>query len=171
MPSKEFNTIVIRRAERSDLIRITEILNQAIRSGKANAYTNEFQANQRKSWLEDHSFDPYRVFVADIQRYSAGYLAISPYREGRQAFRHTAEVSYYVDFDYHRMGIASALMAEAFKHCLDTGINTLLAFLYAQNELSIHFLKKQGFEQWGFFPKAAKAKGQLYDQVIYGLKL
>jgi phosphinothricin acetyltransferase len=76
-----------------------------------------------------------------------------------------------VDFNHHRIGIASALMEHALEHCLTVNFKTLLAFLYGHNERSIRFLNKFGFEQWGVLPDTAIVDGKTYDHVIYGKHL
>jgi phosphinothricin acetyltransferase len=163
--------IDIRSASYQDLPRITEILNQAISWGKANAYTELFKTEDRKDWLLKHSGDTFTVFVAELNNRVEAYLSISPYREGRQAFRHTAEVSYYVDFDHHRKGIATALMEEALDYCRKAHIDILLAFLYDHNKTSVSFLEKHGFKRWGLLPAAARVGSKRFDHAIYGIQL
>jgi len=158
-------------AKRGDLKRITEILNQAIKWGNANAYSDIFTADDRVGWFNSHSDGKHIIFVASDKNKVVGFLTLSPYRKGRQAFACVAEVSYYVDFEYHRKGIASALMEHAYNHCRKVGFRTLIAFLYGHNDRSIQFLMKYGFEQWGFLPKTAFVKGETYDHVIYGKHL
>lgn len=163
--------MLIRKATSGDLGAITQILNQAIRQGSANAFTKEFKPEERTKWLNAHLRDKYIVFVAEIEKRIVGYLNISPYREGRQAFKYTAEVSYYVDFDCHRSGIATKLMEKAFDHCEQNEIKTLLAFLYDHNQTSISFLKKCGFEKWGLFPRSAVVNNEEFDHVVYGKRV
>jgi phosphinothricin acetyltransferase len=161
----------IRKATHNDLQRITDIFNQAIKWGRANAYTSTFKPEERKDWLEEHLGSKYIVLVAELNNRVEGFLDLSPYRAGRQAFERTAEVSYYVDFDHHREGIASALLEVAFGHCRNSGIEVLLAFLYDRNKTSVSFLKKHGFEKWGLFPGTARTGDDVYDHAVYGKQL
>jgi len=158
-------------AKPNDLDDITKILNQAINWGNANAYTKELGSEDRYEWFKEHMEGKYTVYVYKEGETVLGYLSIGAYRKGRGAFRHTAEVSYYVGFTHHRKGIASKLMLKAFEHCKEKEIKTLLAFLYSHNKTSIDFMKRFGFEQWGLFPKTAEVNGQKYDHVIYGKKI
>lgn len=160
--------ILVRKAAIGDLPRITEILNQAIEWKRANAFTEKFDHRERQEWFDSHSGDKYVVLVALMDNEVSGYLHLSPYREGRQAFEQTAEVSYYVDFAHHRKGIASALIEAAFVHCLKADIRVLLAFLYDRNEGSVAFLRRYGFEQWGLLPRTARVDGEVYDHAIFG---
>jgi phosphinothricin acetyltransferase len=161
----------IRTAQLSDLDQLTDILNHAIKWGKATAIREIFKPEERIEWFENHSTDLYRIFVSEEDGKITGYLSIGPYRKGRQAFRHTAEVSYFVDFNLHRKGIASRLMEVAFRHCRENEINNLIAFLMAHNQSSISFMEKMGFELWGLFPNTLTIDGNEYDHAIYGKRI
>ncbi|MEJ2594858.1 MAG: GNAT family N-acetyltransferase [bacterium] len=165
------DVMVIRKAEERDLPVLTDILNQGIRWGRATAYLHELKAEERRSWLAEHAEIPYAIFVMEDKDDIIGYLSISPYRKGREALAHVAEISYFVLFAYHRKGVAGALMNHALTYCRTSGIYTLLAFLYATNEPSIRFLEKYGFRRWGLFPGIIRRKKQKIDQVVYGLNI
>ncbi len=163
--------MVIRKAEESDLPLLTDIMNQAISWGKATAYIGKVNVEDRKSWFAEHTKPPFAVFVMEDKNVIIGYLSISPYRKGREALAHVAEVSYFVHFSHHRKGVAGALMEHALAYCPTVSIHTLLAFLYATNQASILFLEKYGFRKWGLFPGIIRRKGQNIDQVVYGLNI
>jgi phosphinothricin acetyltransferase len=163
--------MLIRIAKLEDIPAITRILNESIRWGKATAIRKEVSEENRREWFTQHSTKLYAVFVAEIEGEVVGYLSVGPYRKGRQAFRHVAEVSYFVDFNHHRKGIAKALLETAFSHCKKNQVHNLLAFLMEHNEGSIQFLLKSGFELWGRFPNTLLIDGVEYDHLIYGKKL
>ena len=100
-----------------------------------------------------------------------GYISISAYRPGRSALRHTAEVSYYVDFKHHRTGVASRLMEYAIGSCRSLEIKSLFGILMESNDSSIKLLKKYGFEQWAHLPRVADYNGVEVGQVYYGLRV
>lgn len=161
----------IRNATLDDNIRITEILNQAIEAGNATAILKTFKPGERVEWLQEHLGEKYVVFVAEIDDRVVGWLSLSPYRKGRQAFKHLAEITYYIDYDYHHKGIAKALYEKAIEHCKLNDIKNLAAFLYANNKASVKMLKKLGFSQWGLFPKTICINNRELDHVIFGKKL
>ncbi len=163
--------IDIRKAIPEDNVRITEILNQAILAGNATAILDICKPEDRLDWLQEHMGDTYVVYVAEIDGKVVGWLSLSPYRKGRQAFRHLAEITYYIDYDHHRKGIAKALYEKAMAHCMQHDIKNLVAFLYADNKASVDMLKKLGFEQWGLFPETIHVSGKNMDHVIYGKKI
>ncbi len=103
----------IRKANLTDNVRITEILNQAIEAGNATAILETFKPEDRLEWLQEHLGEKYVVYVAEMDYHVVGWLSLSPYRKGRQAFTHLAEITYYIDYAFHRKGIARALYEKA----------------------------------------------------------
>ena len=165
------NEMTIRKATIDDLQQITKILNQAIRWGKATAITEEYKVTDREDWFRETNTGKYCIYVAEDEHQITGYLTLTPYRKGRQAFIYTAEVSYFVDFDFHGKRIASKLMNRALDHCKVYKIKTLVAFLMAHNEASVKFMKKYGFELWGLFPQSITINDKEFDHAIYGKRL
>lgn len=165
--------IRIRQAVNEDATAITVILNQAIASGRQTAFSDPVHVKDREEWLANHAQTGYPVFVAAKNGSDEvmGYLSLSPWRAGRDALRHTAEISYYVHEDYRRRGVAAALMKHAIDECPKLEIDRLLAILLDINQPSISLLGKFGFERWGHFPGVANLKELRAGQYIYGLSL
>jgi len=163
--------IRIRKATILDNVRITEVLNQAIEAGNATAILETFKPEDRLEWLREHLGEKYVVYVAETDNQVVGWLSLSPYRKGRQAFKHLAEITYYIDYAYHRKGIARALYEKALEHCRQHEIKDLVAFLYADNKASVDMLKKLGFSLWGLFPNTICIQNRELDHVIYGRRL
>lgn len=160
----------IRFAETHDLIAIVAIYNQAI-NAQSTAALKPVTPADRKSWFDGHSRKQHPILVAEDEDIILGYLTLSPYRPGRSALRHTAEVSYFVDFDHHRQNVASLLLEDCMEKCHDLGIKTLFAILLETNTPSINLLKKYNFEQWAHLPDVAEIDGLGVDQVYFGRKV
>lgn len=161
----------IQFAKKDDLSQIVEIYNQAIIAGQCTADTEIFSIDDRLDWFNSHNEQRYPLLVAKEGGVVLGYLTISAYRFGREALKETAEVSYYIHFDYHRKGVASTLMDKALTLCPALNINTLFAILISCNHGSITFLKKYGFEEWGNMPETVNLDGDRFDHLYYGLRL
>lgn len=161
----------IRIATLNDIDSIVQIYNQAIKAGQKTADTTIFTSNERVEWFNSHTKDKYPLFVAVEGEQIVGYLTISAYRSGRIALNKTAEVSYYVHFEHHKKGIASALLHHAINCCPSLEIETLIAILLECNTNSIKLLEKNGFTQWGCMPKIAKINGKKFDHLYYGCHL
>ncbi len=163
--------IKIRFAAMGDLGDIVKIYNQAIETKRATADLEKITTEDRKQWMIDHKSDTYPVYIAEIDGEVAGWCSISPYRAGRRALARTAEISYYIDFNHHRKGIASRLVEHALSDCERLKIKNLFAFILSVNERSINLLKKYGFEQWGYMPEAADLDGTICGHCLIGKQL
>ena len=161
----------IRIAERKDLEAIVEIYNQAISAGQKTADLTPFETDDRKQWFEGHTPDKHPIIVAEDKDQVVGYLTIGEYRSGRNALRHTAEVSFFIHFEYHRQGIASSLLNYAIEICPTLEIKTLFAILLDSNQGSISLLEKFGFEKWGHMPRVAEFDGIEIGHLYYGLRI
>ena len=158
-------------AEFKDLESLVDIYNQAIAAGQKTADLTPFTAAERMKWFEEHSPDKYPILVAEKKKQIVGYLTISEYRSGRNALRHTAEVSFFIHFEYHRQGIASSLLRDIIKICPTLKIKTLFAIVLDSNQGSATLLKKFGFEKWGHMPRVAEFDGVEVGHLYYGLRI
>lgn len=163
--------MTIRLAEKRDLEALVEIYNQAIVTGEKTADTSPYSVDDRLGWFNGHSPAKHPILVAVNDETVQGYLTISAHRPGRQALRHTAEVSFYIHFDYHRQGVASKLLNHAIKVCPELKVKTLFAILLETNLASIGLLQKFGFEKWGYLPRVAEINGIETGQFYYGRRV
>jgi phosphinothricin acetyltransferase len=161
----------IRIAKLDDLEAIVEIYNQSIDAGQKTADITPVRSDDRKQWFVDHPPDKYPIMVAEENKSIVGYLTLSPYRPGRLALRHTAEVSFFIHFNYHRQGIGSGLLQVAIDMCFSLQIKTLFAILIDNNQGSIRFLEKFGFERWGHLPRVAVFEDIEVGHFYYGLRI
>ena len=151
-----------------DLIRLVEIYNQAIVRHNATADTTPFQVEERQEWFNEHLPEEYPIYVYEgEQGMVLGWLSLSPYRS-RPALKRTAEVSYYVDYACHGMGIGSTLLEHAIAESPRLGRKILVAILLEWNTASIKLLKKFGFEQWGRMPDVAEIDGRTCAHLYFG---
>lgn len=162
---------VIRPAERRDLPRLTEIYNQAIRAGTCTCDLTEFTEAERLPWFQEHQDRAWPLLVYELEGRAAGYAYLTSYRKGREALRHFAEVSYYVDFSCHGCGIGSALLACAIDMARRLGYRKLVAILLSCNSSSIALLNKFGFAEWGCLPDVAELPGGICSHLYYGKSL
>jgi len=161
----------IRLATEEDLEAINHIYNQVIPYEMSTADTVPYTMEERIEWFRGYDRFKYPVFVADTGEEVAGYFSFSPYRPRRQAMRHTAEISYFVDEKYRQKGIGSALLEYAISKAPEYNTKTLIAILLAHNEASIQLLEKFGFIEWGRMPAVADFNGKERDHLYYGLRI
>lgn len=163
--------MMIRRAVPEDLIQLTNIYNQAIRTGRCTADTKPFDPQDRCDWLSSHDDDKTPLFVMGEQDKVYGYAYISAYRPGRQALAGVGEISYYVDFDHHHQGIGSQLVAHTIKAARELHYHHLIAILLDCNKASLSLLKRFGFQEWGVMPGVVRIGDETCSHVYWGLTL
>ncbi len=161
----------IRIAELKDLEAMVEIYNQSITAGQKTADTTPVTIDDRQRWFKSHTPEKYPIIVAEVKKMVVGYLTISAYRSGRNALRHTAEVSFFIDFEHHRQGIASNLLQRAIDMCPALKIKTLFGILLDSNQESVKIFEKFGFEKWGHLPRVAEFDGVEVGHFYFGLRI
>lgn len=161
---------IIRKAIDDDLSSIDDIYNQAILE-KSTAHVKPLAPEERRQWFSEHQHEMFPVLVAERDGMIIGWLSISPYRKGRMALHHTAEISYYVHSEYRNKGIGSTLLTKSIDNSKQLGYRVLIAIILEHNTPSIKLLKRFGFEQWGFLPEVADFDGLRFGQYYYGLLL
>lgn len=155
----------------ADLEAITGIYNHAIAAEFETADTVPFHWKRRKGWFRSHHPDKHPVYVYKIKDTVAGWLSISPYRNGRQALRLTVEVSYYVHPAYKRQGIGSSLLNHAIQECMRFQYQHIIAIVLDKNSASIKLLSKFGFATWGHLPEVADFNGKRCGHLYMGICL
>lgn len=161
----------IRIAREEDLEAINKIYNQAVQQQFCTAHLEPVTMVERRQWFLAHKPVLHPVFVAEDEKKIVGWISLGPYRENRQALKHVAEVSYYVDEEERGLGIGNSLLGHSISIAGSFGYTVLIAILLNRNPASIGLLIKYGFEEWGRMPGIARIDGQLADHLYYGLKL
>ncbi len=163
--------LTLRIAVQNDLPAIVEIYNQAIRLQTATADLSPVSVERQKTWFTEHAPDTYPIFLAEKQNNVAGWCSISPYRAGRMALRHTAEISLFVHESDRREGVGSALLKHAVRKCEQIEIRTLFAIVLDVNIPSVNLLETFGFQKWGHMPNIADFDGKECGHLYYGLRV
>jgi len=163
--------ISVRLAIEQDLEEITGIFNQAIQSRTATGYLDEFTVEERKEWFHEHTNEKYPIYVAEYHKKIVGWISISPYRKGRDAFAKTVEVSFFIHNQFKRKGIGGTLLQMMLDEAKKIGYTTMIAIVFDKNNASIRLLKKNDFEQWAFLPEVAEIDKEKIGHKYYGRKL
>lgn len=81
------------------------------------------------------------------------------------AFKHTAEVTYFISPTHTGLGIGGAMLSYLEKKGRELGITCILAQISSLNDGSIRFHEKQGFIPCGRFQNVGKKNGMFFDTV------
>jgi len=161
----------IRHAVPSDLLMIDSVYNQAVSAGQKTGDLTPYTPETRLSWFLNHANLRYPLWVAEDMGVIKGFVSLSPYRPGREALRFTAEVSFYVDEQFHRQGIASQLLQQAITQASQIGLKTLFAIVMDSNQASVQLLLKFDFAQWGHMPGVADFGGVEIGHLYFGKRI
>ena len=155
---------MIRSAILADVESITDIYNEAILEGGLTGDLEPLSADNRREWYLDHQ-NPYAIFVKVVDAAVVGYVAISPYRKGRDAFSETCEISYYVARKFRGQGSGKELVNHAIEYARRSDFLSMLALVLGCNQRSVDLLIGFGFSALGRLPNAAKIDGEHVDHI------
>ena len=164
-------TMNIRIAKKVDLPEIVAVYNHAVMQRGATADLIPVTVESRQGWFRDHSSEFWPIWVMEDGNDILGWCSLSPYRPGRMALRHTAEISYYIHKEHRRKGIGSALIKYAIEQCPRLQKKSLFTLLLDINVPSIRILEKHGFVKWGHMPDIAEIDGKPCGHLIYGRRI
>jgi L-amino acid N-acyltransferase YncA len=155
---------MIRKAIPADIESITAIYNEAIREGGFSGYLDPLSIENRRNWLAGHQ-DPFAVFVKTLNGPVVGYVALSPYRGGRGAFRETCEISYYFASRHRGIGLGKETILHAVEQARLSGFRMMVAMILASNRRSIAMLERFEFSISGRIPNGARIDGTYIDHL------
>lgn len=158
----------LRLATQEDLPTLVDIYNQAIMAGEKTADMDIFTVASRQAWFDSHCDERYPLIVSEVEGKVVGYVSLSAYRPGRQAFINTVEISYYIDFDYHGKKFGAIMINEILAYAEKLNYQTVVAMLIESNFASIKLLERNGFQRWGFLPDVADFHGKRLGHLFYG---
>jgi phosphinothricin acetyltransferase len=158
----------LRLASWSDLPVINDIYNQAVKELFCTAHLVPVTMEQREKWYQEHDPKRFPVYVIAEGKQVAGWSSLSPYRSDRQALKHVAEISYYVERNHRGRGLGRQMVNHAMTVAPEFGFSVLIAILLSRNPSSIRLLEKSGFELWGRMPELARIGQEKADHLYYG---
>ena len=137
--------IKIRSYQTQDTQAILEVINYNILNSTALYDYNIRSYEQQKAILDDKISKGFPVIVAEINGEVVGFGMYSEFRF-REAYKFTVEHSVYVNQNYHGKGIGKIILQELIDLARKQNLHTMIAVIDAENQSSIEFHKKFGFE-------------------------
>jgi phosphinothricin acetyltransferase len=157
----------IRKAELSDLLRLTDIYNWAVENTTASFDINPHTIEQRAIWFS-HYGDRHPLIVYELEGYVAGYACLSEFRS-KEGYKNTCELSVYIDPEYHNRGIGNQLMGYILGMGKEIGFHVIMSGITSDNEVSIKMHEKYGFELCGHMKEVGFKFGRYLDCLFYQL--
>lgn len=162
--------MLVRDAVDGDLPGILEIHNEAVANSTAIWDETPADLDERRSWFDDRRRLGFPILVADIDGRVAGYASYGVWRP-KSGYRHTVENSVYVHVDFHRRGIAKALMTELIARAGAAGMHVIVASIESTNTTSIALHERFGFQVVAQMPKVGRKFDRWLDMTYMQLTL
>ena len=145
--------INLRNYQIEDTQAILDILNYNILHSTAlydyNVRTYEVQL----AMLEDKVKKGFPIIIAEVNGAVAGFGMYGELRF-KEAYKFTVEHSVYVSNDYQGKGIGKLLLKELIAAAKEQGIHTMIAVIDSENQNSVDFHEKFGFETVGLIKES-----------------
>lgn len=151
----------IRPATANDILRITDIYNDAILNTTATFDTETKTVEERMQWLLHHD-EKHPVIVAEIESHVIGFASLSKWSD-RCAYDGTAEVSVYIDKNHRGKGVGKRMVEVIALEGERAGLTNLISRITEGNLSSIHIHEQLGFEHIGVMKKAGKKFDRFLD--------
>ncbi len=139
---------------------VRKIYREGIETGLA---TFETEVPEWSIWDKNHL--KRCRFTALQEETITGWCALSPVSL-RPAYSGVAEVSVYVGKNARGRGMGRALLEKLVRESESSGIWTLQAGIFPENEASINLHKKSGFREVGIRKKIGRLHGKWKDVVL-----
>ena len=155
------NDLIIREASLADAPRLLEIYSPYVTD---TVITFEYEVPSQEEFQSriETIKRRYPYLVCEEQGRVIGYAYADTYMI-RPAYDWCAEVSIYVDWDCRGRGAGRALYRELFERLKSMHVLNLYAVITSENEKSIGFHRRLGFEAFAVFERVGYKQGRWLD--------
>ena len=155
---------IIRNYKSEDCPAILEIINDQILNDVALYDYQPRNLGQQLAIFEEKLQKGFPVIVAEMNDEVVGFGYYSEFRF-REAYKFTVEHSVYANKNYIGKGIGKILLTQLIALAKKQGLHTMIGVIDSENESSIAFHEKFGFEKAGFL----KETGYKFDRWLHSV--
>jgi L-amino acid N-acyltransferase YncA len=159
-----------RNANIEDLPTIVAIYNSTIASRMVTADTEPVQIESKEQWFYEHNSNRPLWIVEDSNKNCIGWASFQDFY-GRPAYEGTAEISIYLHEAMRGQGYGKKILEYCIEKAASLQLHTLLGYIFAHNEPSIHLFTQAGFEEWACLKDIAIMDEAFYSLKIFGRKV
>lgn len=160
----------IRAAEAFDAAGIAAIYNDAVETTTAIWNDRTVDAADRAAWIAGRVAAGYPVLVAAEAGRVLGYASYGPFR-AFDGYRHTGELSIYVERAARGQGLGKRLLAALIEEARARRLHVLIAAIDASNQGSIGLHLGMGFREAGRLTQVGTKFGRWLDLAFLELML
>ncbi|WP_396181439.1 GNAT family N-acetyltransferase [Flavobacterium sp.] len=154
----------IYKYQTEDCSAILEIINEQILTGTALYDYKPRTLAQQLAIFDEKLQKGFPIIVAKIADEIVGFGYYSEFRF-REAYKFTVEHSVYAKKNYIGKGIGNLLLTELIELAKKQNLHTMIGVIDSENESSIAFHEKFGFEKAGFIKEA----GYKFDRWLHSV--
>lgn len=154
----------IQTYQSEDCPAILEIINDQILTGTALYDYQPRTLAQQLAIFDDKLQKEFPIIVAKVADEIVGFGYYSEFRF-REAYKFTVEHSVYAKKNYIGKGIGKLLLSELIELAKKQNLHTMIGVIDSENESSIAFHEKFGFEKAGFI----KESGFKFDRWLHSV--
>lgn len=163
-------SVSISPAHESDLPAILAIYNAAVADTTAIWNERLSDLEGRRTWWQERVAAGFPVLVARQEQPSGqascvGYATYGPFRPN-DGYKHSRELSVYVDAAHRGQGIASQLLGALEAHARADNVHVLVGGIEAENTASLALHTKHGFSQSAHLPQVGRKFDRWLDLVL-----
>lgn len=119
---------------------------------------------EQRHWIAEHS-GVYPAVVAELNGKVCGFASLSPYR-ARAGYSTTVEDSIYVDPNFRKQGVGTALLNEILKLANQHGFHSCMARVMANHQASLSLHESCGFALVGIEREVGRKFGKWLDVAL-----
>jgi phosphinothricin acetyltransferase len=152
-------------ATADDVPGLTAIYNSVISTSTAIFNDTPVPVQDRLAWLETRRSQGYPVLIAKGDGAILGYASFGDFRAW-PGYRYTVEHSVHVHEDHRGRGIGRDLVEALFPIARGLGKHVMVAGIDANNEPSLRFHERLGFERTGLLKEVGFKFGRWLDLAL-----
>jgi phosphinothricin acetyltransferase len=154
----------LRLAAADDAAAICRIYNHGIEDRVATLETETRTPEERRQWLRARG-PRHPVVVAEVDGAVVAWGSLNPY-SARDAYRHVADFSIYVDRGWRGKGAGRALLARLIELAREIGYHKMVLSAFPTNEAGMALYQKLGFRTVGIYKEQGLLNGQWVDTIV-----
>lgn len=163
----ESSDAIIRRANENDIDHVIKIITNYL--GNATLALNP--PTYGEVWARISNSDPRTgIWVMELEGNVIGYGEIKKFSP-KEGYRYTGETSVFLLPFFQNRGLGTKLKEFIVEKSRALGYHSLIAKIFAKNQVSIHYNKNMGYRIVGYLQEAGKVNGSWIEICIMQLIL
>jgi len=151
---------------------ITAVLNAIIGLGAPVAFGSPVSLDDERDYIADLSDrGVFQVALRASDGSVVGFQSMEPFADSPGAFDHVGMIGTYVDPEFRRRGVATALFNATLSDARSKGFEKVMAFVRSDNEAGLAMYAAHGFRHVGTAERHARIRGTYFDEAILELLL